>query len=268
MVSAQPPLQLSHLSTNLLSAFKLDPLVATVARFDPTTGEKINKMRKSYEGQLKQLPLSGKNKSIKHEEAIATPNTAKMMGLCEMAAWPEEEWTNQRVHGKSAQRGLSDATRSKLDKAFLLHPGPVPEGNRWEDILGIDRPNPNAPFKTSNAKFRKDSKGNIHPSSTNTASNNNPVTAGDTNEPIRARRNTKKRRYDDGSFEGYGEGYVDDEMEMEGYESAETYTSRNSRGSKGGEKNKRRKTKDFTNSPIGYAAGSSRTPSFGTAYGR
>ena len=266
---AQPLFQTSHLSTNLLSVFKLDPLVATVARFDPITGEKINKMRKSYEGQIKQLLLSGKNKSIKHEEAVATPNAAKMMGLCEMAAWPDEEWQSQKVHGKSAQRGLSDATKSKLEKAFLLHPGPVPEGNKWEDILGIDRPNPNAHFKLSNTKIRKDSKGNVHPSSATTTNNSNSATTtGDANEPIRARRNTKKRRYDDGSFEGYGEGYVDDDMDMEGYESGETYTSRNSRGSKGGEKNKRRKTKDFTNSPIGYGAGSSRTPSFGAAYGR
>ena len=221
-------------------------------------------MRKSYEGQLKQLALSGKNKSIKHQEAIAAPGTGKMMGLCEMAAWPEEEWQNQKVYGKSIQKGLSDSVTSKLEKAFLLHPGHVPDGMKWEDILGIDRPNPNASLN-SNSKIRKDSKSNGNPSAT---TSNTVAAAPGGNEPIRARRNTKKRRYDDGSFEGYGEGFVDDEMDFDGYESGETYTSQNSRGSRGGEKNKRRKTKDFTNSPIGYGAGSSRTPSFGATYGR
>ena len=220
-------------------------------------------MRKSYEGQLKQLPLSGKNKSIKHQEAIAAPSTAKMMGLSEMAAWPEEEWHNQKAHGKSIQKGLSESTVAKLEKAFLLHPGPVPDGTKWEDILGIDRPNPSASL--NNNKVRKDSKSNGNPSAT---ASNTPTTVAGANETIRARRNTKKRRYDDGSFEGYGEGFVDDEMDHEGYESGETYTSRNSRGSRGGEKSKRRKTKDFTNSPIGYGGGSSRTPSFGATYGR
>ena len=257
-----PPPQTSHFTTNLLSAFKLDPLAASVARFDPISGEKINKMRKSYEGQLKQLGLSGKNKSVKHAEAVTAGGGKNMMGLAEMAAWPEEEWRNQKVHGKDVSKGLPDPIAAKLEKAFQLQRGPVPEGNKWEDILGIERQKPHV----DNVKMRKDSKSHgVLPA----APNARPGAAA-VDEPIRARRNTKKRRYDDGSFEGYGEGFVDDDLEMDaGYESGETYTSRNSRGSKGekGHGVKRRKTKDFTNSPTGYGVGSARTPSFG-GYGR
>ncbi|KAL9101224.1 MAG: hypothetical protein Q9163_003506 [Psora crenata] len=291
-----PQAQNSHLTTNLISVFKLDSLAATVARFDPFTGEKINKMRKSYEGQLKTLGLAGKNKSIKHDEAIA--GGAKMMGLSEMAAWPEEEWQNQKTHGKSITKGLPEAVKAKLEKAMDLRPGPVPEGSKWEDILGIDRvvvPNAN--------KGRKDPK--INGQGVNgvpaKAQSNAPVAVAGASEPIRARRNTKKRRYDDGSFEGYGEGFVDDDLDLDmGYTSGETYASRNSRGDK-----KRRKTKvsllvagynptnyslptqktpshpphpriytykselkDFTNSPTAYG-GSSRTPlSNAGPYGR
>ena len=228
----QPPQpQNSHLTTNLLSVFKLDPLAATVARFDPFTGDKINKMRKSYEGQLKTLGLAGKNKSIKHEEANAAGG-GKTMGLSEMAAWPEEEWQNQKVHGKNIYNGLPESIKAKLEKALDLRPGPVPDGKKWEDILGIDKVIPNP------SKARKDSKvnGQILPNGSISRTQSNTSEA---NEPIRARRNTKKRRYDDGSFEGYGEGFVDDDLDLDmGYTSGETYTSRNEKGDK-----KRRKTK-------------------------
>ena len=239
----------------------LDPLAATVARTNPLTGEKINKMRKSYEGQIKTLGLAGKNKSIKHEEAVAS-GAKGMMSLAEISQWPEEEWQNQKVHGKNVQQGLSEAIKGKLESAFQLLPGPVPEGNRWEDILGIsDRPNPN----TAAGKPRKDAKVNGK-AVENAPAPVGPTTNGATGEPIRARRNTKKRRYDDGSFEGYGEGFVDDEMDLEGYESGETYTSKNSRGSRGDKK--RRKTKDFSSSPTGGHGVNSRTPSFNTYGGR
>ena len=256
--TAKSSLPASHLSSNLLSVFKLDPLAATVARFDPKSGEKINKMRKSYENYLKTLGLSGKNKSIKHSEAVASGGAAtKLMSLSEMAAWPAEEWYNQKVHGKDIQKGLPEAIAGKLEKAFALNPGLVPDGSKWEDILGFDRPKPNEP------KVRKDSNvvnGQLPNGTSSLNSNANASIAGTGKEHIRARRNTKKRRYDDGSFEGYGEGYVDDEMENEGYESGETYTSRNSRGSKGDRK--RRKTQD------GKVGGASRTTSFASSYGR
>ena len=243
-----------------MTVFQLDPLAATVARFDPKSGEKINKMRKSYENYLKPLGLSGRNKSVKHEEAVAAGGpAAKMMGLNEISAWPEEEWQNQRVLGKDVAKGLPDVLKSKLEKALTMNPGPVTDGAKWEDILGIDRPNPN------NGKIRKDSKTNgSFPNGASVSNANAASTAqGTGTDNIRARRNNKKRRYDDGSFEGYGEGYVDDEMDHEGYESGETYASRNSRGSKGDRK--RRKTQDFGKA---HSTAPSRNGSFASGYGR
>ena len=231
-----PPVQETSLTqnilftSNLISLYGLDDLAATVARTDPGTGEKINKMRKSYEGQLKSFALSGKNKSVKHEDS-------KGMGLSEMAAWPEEEWQNQKVHGKDVRNGMPEAMKAKLDKAMHMLPGPVPDNDKWEDLLGIEKGKPVDVSKDKSVKNTVAGKPNapqangIRPS--NNASANNAQVA----EPIRARRTTKKRRYDDGSFEGYGEGFVDDDMEI-GYSSGESRSTRNSAGNR-----KRRKTK-------------------------
>lgn len=218
-------------SSNLISLYGLDGLAATVARTDPQTGEKINKMRKSYEGQLKMFALSGKNKSVKHEES-------KGMGLSEMAAWPEEEWQNQKVHGKDVRNGLSDALEAKLEKAMHMLPGPVPENDKWEDLLGIEKGKPVDVNKEKGVKATASGKPNA-PQMNGTRSLNNGGVSNSQQvpEPIRARRQTKKRRYDDGSFEGYGEGFVDDDMEI-GYTSGESRSTRNSAGNR-----KRRKTK-------------------------
>ena len=238
VLSARPT---SHLALNLVCTLKLDRVAASVARFDATSGEKINRMRKSYDNHLKQLGLAGKNKSTKDGDLGNAVGSRKMMSLSEMGGWPEEEWWNQKISGRDVHHGISEAVKSKLENAFHLNPGLVPDATMWEDILGIDRPT------TSNPILRRDPKlagqGVSKSASANTKANLESHHPGADQHPIRARRNTKKRRYDDGSFEGYGEGFLDDEMELEGYDSSETHTSRNSRGSKG-EKNKRRKIQE------------------------
>lgn len=227
MVAPLPPK--SHLTQNLLSIFGLDPLAATVARKDPVTGEKINKMRKSYEGQLKAFGLAGRNKAIIHD-------SSKGMGLCEMAAWPEEEWQNQKVSGKDVTKGLSEMLTAKIQKAMQMQPGPIPSNHEWEDILGIEKVKP----VEQNTKFVKQmnttgGKGigklnGVRPVPPNTASV----------EANRPKRRGTKRTYDEHSFEGYGEGYVDDEMDIGGgYTSSETHASRTSR--KSGSTTKKRK---------------------------
>ena len=225
----------------MICDLKLEEIAAGVARYDPQSGEKINKMRKSYDNHLKQLGLTGKNKSVKHADPSNAVGPVKMMGLGEMVAWPDEEWLNQKVSGRNIFQGISETIKGRLADAFQLNPGHVPDTANWEDILGTDHPNP------SNANLRPDPT-TRNPATTQGTSTKRPA---DTDGPnlsvdhdhIRARRNTKKRRYDDGSFEGYGEGYVDDEMEYEGYESGETHASRNSRGSKG-ERIKRRRIQE------------------------
>ena len=211
MVATIPQPQKPPLTSNLIALYGLQPLAASVARFNPATGEKINKMRKSYEGQLKTLGLSGRNRAVKHEPA-------KGMSLRELSLWPEEEWRNQKVSGKDVQKGLPAAILAKLDKAMQMQPGPVPNNSEWEDQLGHEKVKP-VDIKTLKAA-----------QNTTTTSKVNGQVKGATPaaEPIRPKRTGRKRRYDDLSFEGYGEGYVDDDVDLGGYSSGDTQFSRRS----------------------------------------
>ena len=219
------------LTQDILSLYGLDSIAATVARTDPVTGEKINKMRKSYEGQLKTFGLLGRNKSVKHDDT-------RGMSLFDLARFPEEEWWNQKVMGKEVSKGLSESARDKLGAAMQMQAGRVPNNDYWEDLLGHEKTKPNeqnakasktaAATKTNNPQVNGARAANATPTLPN---------ASQPTEAIRARRTTKKRRYDDGSFEGYGEGYADDDVDV-GYSSGESRSTRNSAGHR-----KRRKTK-------------------------
>ena len=156
--------------------YGLAPLVATVARVDPKTGEKINKLRKSYEGQLKTLLLAGKNKAIKHKDGL---------NLLHIVNYPAEEWYSHKTAGKEVMHGLPTSTRANLEKAMKFEPGRVPTHEEWESALGIE--------KLKNAEKKP-----------------NGVKVNGTVKEDRPKRVNKKRRYNDDSFEGYGEGFEDD----------------------------------------------------------
>ena len=210
MVASIPQLPpLPPLTRNLLSLYDLDDLQSSVARIDPLTGEKINIMRKTYAGKLKTLGLAGKNKPVKHEEG-------KGMSLLDLTRWPEEEWQNQKVHGKDVHEGLSESTLAKLDKAMQMQPGPLPNNNEWEELLGYEKVKP----VEQNAKTTKLAASNIK---SNAQTNDTTANA----KAIRPKREGRKRRYDERSFEGYGEGFVDDELDI-GYSSGDTQFSRRS----------------------------------------
>jgi hypothetical protein len=125
-------------SVDLISLYGLGPVAKSVARNDPVTGEKINRLRKSYEGKLKGLGLAGRNKAVKHDPA--TPG-----GLRQMTMWPEEEWQNQKVFGKEIKVADMDSALYNLQmKAMKMEPGTVPNNDYWEDVLGHDKPTKNA----------------------------------------------------------------------------------------------------------------------------
>lgn len=171
------------------------------------TGEKINRLRKSYEGKVKSLGLAGRNRAVKHEKD-------KMVGLVELAFWPEEEWQTQKVLGREIQTGLPSATLAKLDKAMRMQSGPIPNNNEWEDLLGFEKAAPIQPVVESFPRTQRDQR-EVQTVNANAATNGalpkpRRVT---TSEVPRPKRNSKKRRYDEQSFEGYGEGFVDDEGE-------------------------------------------------------
>lgn len=197
-------LSLPHHSQDLISLYRLTPTAAKVARIDPVTGEKINKLRSSYQNHIKSFQIAGRNKPIKHEEG------QHGMSLRDIAAWPEEEWRNQKKTSKEVSRGLSTTALAKLEKAMKMEPGPVPKNEEWESILGHEKIKPSGTLAMEADDRRA---GSDRKAAKANGQMNGNVQGGSEGEAIRARRTGKRRRYDDDSFEGYGEGYVDDDRD-------------------------------------------------------
>ncbi|KAL1962828.1 hypothetical protein VTN77DRAFT_9103 [Rasamsonia byssochlamydoides] len=196
-------------SLDLVSLYGLGPIGRSVMRADPVTGEKINRLRKSYEGKLKGLGLSGRNKPVKHEPG--TPG-----GLRQLTMWPEEEWQNQKVYGKEIKVADVDSALYKLQmRAMKMEPGTVPNHEYWEDVLGHEKP----------SKQAGDAGKKAAATAATPAGPRQPVQANGTTpaaEPGRSRPSRgKKRHYDDNSFVGYGEGYADDDDEGAFYSNGE-----------------------------------------------
>ncbi|PYH42084.1 uncharacterized protein BP01DRAFT_347450 [Aspergillus saccharolyticus JOP 1030-1] len=186
-------------SLDLITLYGLGPVAKSVARMDPVTGEKINRLRKSYEGKLKGLGLAGRNKPVKHEPGAPG-------GLLQMTMWPEEEWQNQKVFGKEIKVADMDSALHALQmKAMKMEPGAVPNSEQWEDVLGHEKPSKHAGGGGDAGK-----KVVAPPNGPRMQANGTPgpgVSDAERNRPSRGR----KRHYDDNSFVGYGEGYADDD---------------------------------------------------------
>lgn len=217
-----------HASQDLLSLYGLSPLVASVARTDPITGEKINPLRKSYEGKAKSFGLAGRNKSVKRDET--TPG-----GLRWVVGWPDEEWHNQKVMGKDISIGSSETAEKKLERAMKMEPGPIPNNEYWEEALGHEKPKPaSGVVDRASKKATATSINNIR--QVNGASSVGTISK--VAEAARPRRAGKKRSYDDSSFVGYGEGYVDDEGDVD-----QSFYSNSEEGGRSSGKKKRKKVK-------------------------
>ena len=180
--------------------YGLTPLVATVARDDPDNpGEKLNKLRKSYDGQIKDFGLAGRNKSLKKE---ADANGFISDGMKAMLLWPDHEWQLQKVNAKSIQ--VSEDLQSKLSQALKLEPG-IPRNHKdWEDKLGHEKAGPRPQQTLGDAKKATLSAGATRPNGVAVSAQQSA------NEASRPRR-VKKRSYHDNTFAGYGEGFVDDQ---------------------------------------------------------
>ncbi|KAL4896723.1 Rox3 mediator complex subunit-domain-containing protein [Aspergillus ambiguus] len=193
---------------DLISLYGLGSVAKSVARMDPVTGEKINRLRKSYEGKLKGLGLAGRNKPVKND-----PN--KSGGLRHMTMWPEDEWQNQKVYGKEIKVADIDSTLYNLQlKAMKMEPGMVPNNDYWEDVLGHEKPSKHAGSGEGTKKPAAPPNGPRIPG----APNGTPVAP----DPERTRPSRgRKRHYDDNSFVGYGEGYADDDDDGAFYSNGE-----------------------------------------------
>lgn len=185
----------------------MNSVAAKVARVLPN-GEK-NGLRKTYKGKIKDLGISGKFDVTSREED--SPE-----GLLHMIRWPEEEWTIQNRLGNEIEKGLSAVAVDSLAKAMTMSKGSIPKSQWDSSVLGeLDLPEKKAPATAAPLK----------PStvaSTNKAFNNAGLQArAGKGDIARPKRNVKKRGYEESSYEGYGEGYVDDDMVDAGYSTGE-----------------------------------------------
>lgn len=187
------PISRPHTSQNLIELYGLNSIAASVARIDPVTGEKINKLRKSYEGKVKTLQIAGKNKAVKVPDEFTN-----------LLQWPEQEWHNQKVHGKNALDGLSGDLLGMLDRAVQMAPGKLPaaEADKWRNLVATDD------GVKSKAAAEIVGKKPVQPAP-NARSLAVPSPA---LKPSRPERSGTKRRYNETSFVGYGEGFADDDI--------------------------------------------------------
>ncbi|GAA81902.1 hypothetical protein AKAW_00017 [Aspergillus luchuensis IFO 4308] len=204
----------SHIATgpdpslDLISLYGLGPVAKSVARMDPVTGEKINRLRKSYEGKLKGLGLAGRNKPVKTEPGA--PGSLRHMTM-----WPEEEWQNQKVFGKEIKVADMDSALHNLQmRAMKMEPGTVPNNEYWEDVLGHEKPSKHAGGDASKKGVAPPPNGVRISQPNGTPA---PVSDQERARPSRGR----KRHYDDNSFVGYGEGYADDDDDGAFYSNSE-----------------------------------------------
>lgn len=152
-------------------------------------------MRKTYKNKVKDFGISGNFDSIKKERD--TPDSMFMMMLA-----PEQEWDAEHTRGKEIGKGL-DSVLPILGKAFTMAKGKIPK-MKWDSaVLGeVAAPAPKVvPVMQNGAKTPI----------------TNPIMQRTKSEVPRPKRNVKKRTYGDSSYEGYGEGYVDDDAQETGY---------------------------------------------------
>lgn len=177
--------------------FGLTGVAADVAR-TKANGEK-NALRKTYKGHIKSLGVNG------HFDAVKKDWATDPDGFIAMISMPETEWHVHQVAGKEIERGFSDVVQSSLLKATAMAKGPIPKAVWDSSVLGDLAPG-NVAKKGSQDYTRSTAP------STPAALGGGSTRGGRPQQPPadRVRRN-KKRSYQDSSFEGYGEGFLDDD---------------------------------------------------------
>ncbi|RDA83360.1 hypothetical protein CP532_3727 [Ophiocordyceps camponoti-leonardi (nom. inval.)] len=221
------PESLPPTSEDLYQMFGLTALAAEVAREKPN-GEK-NALRKTYKGHIKRLGVAGHFDVQKKNEDAPSDFLA-------MLAVPELEWNVHQVKGRDISQGLSETTLSNLGRAVTLSRGSLPKSVWDSSVLGDLAPAASDGSKPQSAKATAPSTPLAStPNAMGRSKAQLPVGAGDVARP---RRNNKKRSYGDSSFEGYGEGYPDDDAGVDtGYSTGE------------GDGGQKRRKKNPSNSP-------------------
>lgn len=195
-----------HATQNFIELYGLQGIQASVARRD-AAGNKINKLRKSYENKVKNLGLEGRSK--------AQVGNAALQGLVD-PGWDMDVGNGMTTwDARSSELPLSglkiDEFLSGLDGALTLAPGHLPakEHDHWKSILALESSGAKTTPSLEPSKSLHISPGALHtrPESVFAARSSAPASPGNLVRPERA---GKKRRYDESSYTGYHEGYDDD----------------------------------------------------------
>ncbi|EQL00990.1 hypothetical protein G6O67_002881 [Ophiocordyceps sinensis] len=220
------PESLPRITEDLFEMFDLVDIAAEVAREKPN-GEK-NALRKTYKGHIKRLGVAGHFDVQKKEEDAPSDFLA-------MIQVPDLEWNVHQVKGREISAGLSETTHTNMIRALTMFKGPLPKAVWDTSVLGdLATANPD----TSKSAASKPTAPNTPSASTPNAMGRSKSRLSPGHDPTRPRRSGKKRSYGDSSFEGYGEGFPDDDAGVDtGYSTGE------------GEGRQKRRKVDSGNSP-------------------
>lgn len=128
---------------------------------------------------------------------------------------PEHEWMVTQCLGKEIEKGLPQNVRAALPAAMTMAKGVIPKQMWDSSVLGeLDIPEKKlaaqVPLKPTSVGMQK-----------SVSQQSGAIPRSSKADLARPKRAVKKRGYDESSFEGYGEGYVDDDMVDAGYSTGE-----------------------------------------------
>ncbi|CAK7201190.1 hypothetical protein SEUCBS139899_003893 [Sporothrix eucalyptigena] len=189
---------------DLFAMFNLTGIAAEVARTLPN-GEK-NAMRKTYKGYMKKLGVSGHFEPIKREDG----DESDFMRLISEA---DDSWQARQVKTKDIRYGLLGDVEADLRSAMTMNKGPIPKAIWDSSVLGDLAPEKLASIGVRPGSVRGTAPNTpLHPavarSKMQVQQQSQPASGADASRP---RRLNKKRSYGDNSYEGYGDGFPDDD---------------------------------------------------------
>ncbi|KAA8563687.1 hypothetical protein EYC84_011707 [Monilinia fructicola] len=186
---------------NLFDRFGLNEIATGVARVTPD-GKK-NTIRKTYKGYIKSLGIAGSFDAVKGDPQ----NPGSLYSLVNPALVPTREiWEETHVKGREIEKGIPDDLRANLSKAAIMAKGSIPKGRFNLSVIGeMANQAAHDPLKVVPAKAKVP----MSQSTMGVPKQNR----GAADIPRPRRTSVKKRSYGDASYEGYGEGYIDDDAE-------------------------------------------------------
>lgn len=120
---------------------------------------------------------------------------------------PELEWNVHQVKGREIGDGLSESTLASLGRAMTMSKGPISKSVWDSSVLGELAPS-NGDASKPSGSFKSAGSPAVSTPTTIGRPKNQQLSP---NDPNRPRRNIKKRSYGDSSYEGYGDGFPDDD---------------------------------------------------------